>query len=92
MKNEKTLVKRIDELKELQKKIDQMTYQLEDIKTEIKGEMDERKVDELVVGPYKISYKEVVSNKLDSKKLKEENERLYEAYLTESRYKKLLIK
>ena len=91
MKSEKTLVKKIDELKELQKKIDQLTYQLEDIKTEIKSEMDERKVDELVVGPYKISYKEIVSNKFDSKKLKEENEKLYEAYVKVSKYKKLLV-
>lgn len=87
-----TIIKKLDKLTELQKQIDELSYEVESIKTEMKEEMDKRGVEELVVGPYTVSYKSIVSARVDTKRLKEENPQVYKAFLDESCSRRFTVK
>lgn len=87
-----TLIKKCDRLKELQKQIDELTYELEGIKTELKNDLDEKGVEEIVAGPYTISYKTIVSSRFDSKAFKEKYESLYESFSKESSHRRFTVK
>ena len=62
------------------------------MENELKNEMTARDVDELDTGTFKMSYKEVVSNRFDSKAFQKDNEVIYKAYLKESVSKRFTIK
>ena len=90
---EKTLIKKCEEMKELEKQVDRLNYRIDELKNELKKDMVERKVNELRVGDFKISYKEVTSTRFDQKRFKEDHEQLYESYKTQvSSYSKLTVK
>ena len=69
---------KIKEMKELQNEIDTLTALVESLKDEIKEAMGDDTT--LVAGPFKVSYKTVVSNRFDSKAFKADYPTIYEAY------------
>lgn len=69
---------KIKEMKELQNEIDTLTALVESLKDEIKDAMGDDTT--LVAGPFKVTYKAVVSNRFDSKAFKADYPTIYEAY------------
>ena len=72
------LIAQIKELRELQALIAEATEQAETIKDRIKRDMGER--EEVRAGEYKITYKVVVSPRLDSKSLKDAMPEVYRRF------------
>ena len=88
----KTINEKVVELRNFENEIKQMQEVVDSLKDELKNEMTARGVDELDTGTFKMSYKEVVSNRFDSKAFQKDNEVIYKAYLKESVSKRFTIK
>lgn len=82
---DKTLLKKANRIKELEEQMDILKAEQDALKGEIKAEMEERSATELEVGAWVLRYKEVVSNRVDSKMLKEKFEKVYGKVLKECR-------
>ena len=72
---------RVVKISELEARKAAIEAELEAVKGELKDEMSERGVDELHGSKYRVSWKEVVSSRLDSALLKKERADLYKSYL-----------
>ena len=59
-----TMVERITELKELERMAEELSAEIEMMKDAIKAEMGEK--EELVAGPFKVTWKSVTSSRLDT--------------------------
>ncbi len=79
------------ELKELQIMADELNAEIEAIKDELKQEMSNRNVDELVTFEYKIRYKEVTNSRFDSKSFKAKYEELYNQFVKTTTSKRFSI-
>ena len=88
----KIINEKIVEIRNFENEIKQMQEVVDSLKNELKNEMTARGVDELDTGTFKMSYKEVVSNRFDSKAFQKDNEVIYKAYLKESVSKRFTIK
>ena len=88
----KTINEKVVELRNFENEIKQMQEVVDSLKDELKNEMTARGVDELDTGTFKMSYKDVVSNRFDSKSFQKDNEILYKTYLKESVSKRFTIK
>lgn len=88
----KTINEKIVDIRNFENEIKQMQEVVDSLKNELKNEMTARGVDELDTGTFKMSYKEVVSNRFDSKAFQKDNEVIYNAYLKESVSKRFTIK
>ena len=88
----KMINEKIVEIRNFENEIKQMQEVVDSLKDELKNEMTARGVDELDTGTFKMSYKEVVSNRFDSKSFQKDNEVIYKAYLKESVSKRFTIK
>lgn len=88
----KIINEKIVEIRNFENEIKQMQEVVDSLKDELKNEMTARGVDELDTGTFKMSYKEVVSNRFDSKSFQKDNEIIYKAYLKESVSKRFTIK
>ncbi len=88
----KTINEKVVELRNFENEIKQMQEIVDSLKDELKNEMTARGVDELDTGTFKMSYKDVVSNRFDSKAFQKDNEIIYKAYLKESVSKRFTIK
>ena len=88
----KTINEKVVELRNFENEIKQMQEVVDSLKDELKNEMTARGVDELDTGTFKLTFKEVVSNRFDSKAFQKDNEVIYKAYLKESVSKRFTIK
>jgi len=71
---------RVIELKELERLAEELTAEIDTIKDELKKELTNRNTDEVDTGTFKIRYKEVTSNRFNSKGFKADHPELYAAY------------
>lgn len=78
------IMSKVEQLKELEALIREAEAEAEALKDEIKREMYMRNTDEMNVGRYTVRWKVVVSNRLDSKALKNDVPHIYRAYLKQS--------
>ncbi len=78
---------KIEELKELEKLIEEAKAEAEALKDEIKAEMLNRNTEEMVVGKHIVRWTSVLSNRFDSTAFKRVMPEVYKAYTkqTESR-------
>ena len=88
----KTINEKIVDIRNFENEIKQMQEVVDSLKDELKNEMTARGVDELDTGTFKLTFKEVVSNRFDSKAFQKDNEIIYKAYLKESVSKRFTIK
>ena len=88
----KTINEKIVEIRNFENEIKQMQEVVDSLKDELKDEMTARGVDELDTGTFKLTFKEIISNRFDSKSFQKDNEILYKAYLKESFSKRFMIK
>lgn len=74
------LTNRVQELKELKMMAKELEEEISTIEDEIKAEMTARDTSEIMLDMFKISWKEVVSNRFDSKAFKATHAELYSQY------------
>ena len=81
------MVSKIEQLKELEALVREAEKEVEALKDEIKAEMTKRNTDELEAGRYVVRWTNVLTDRFDSKALKQEMGELYNRYVrtTESR-------
>ena len=66
------LTSKVRELKELKMMAEELDAEMTAIEELIKAEMTARQTDELITGEYKIRWKKVVSNRVDTTAIKKE--------------------
>jgi len=82
-------IKKIQELEAQQKELD---AKIDAIKAEIKADMTEKSVDEITTANgFVIRWKEIVSNKLDSKELKKALPEIYKQFVRMSSCRRFTI-
>lgn len=82
---------KLNQIKELQRLIDEAQEEMESLKDDIKEELTTRGVQELEAGCFKVSYKEVTSKRFDSKTFKAQHGDLYNAYVKETTSRRFTI-
>lgn len=74
------LASKAKELKELKRMAEELAAEITAIEDTIKQEMTARATDELIMGEYKIRWKEVISNRFDTTTFKKMHTELYERF------------
>lgn len=74
------IIEKVAELKELEAMAKELENELEAVKDELKAVMVEAEAEEMVAGNYIIRYKDVASQRIDSKTLKKELPDVYGKY------------
>lgn len=77
---EKMIENRIKKLAALEEQIAQLQVQTDVIKSELKTDLEAKGLEELKTKNFFVRWKKVVSNRLDSKALKETLPEIYEQY------------
>lgn len=77
---ERMIENRIKKLSALEEQIAQLQGQAEEIRAELKADLDEKGLDELKTKNFLIRWKEIVSNRLDGKALKAALPEIYSQY------------
>ena len=86
------LLNKIEELNELEGMIEEIKAQAEAIKDDIKAEMNERNVDEMMVEDYIVKYIDVLTTRFDTKRFKEQlGEAIYNAFTKQVSSKRFSI-
>lgn len=78
-------------IREKEKDISELQAIIDEGKNKLKAELESRDEEEINTGSYLVRYKDVVSNRFDSKSFKKDNEDLYNLYLKESISKRFTI-
>lgn len=87
----KDLTSKVKELKELKMMVEELEAEISTIEDEIKAEMTARETNELMLDMFKVSWKEVVSNRFDSKAFKAIHAELYKQYTKPVATKRFLV-
>lgn len=74
------MVRKIEELNEWERVIEEAKAEAEAIKDQLKAEMLERETEELVAGSYIIRWTSVLSNRFDTTAFKKEYAEMYKKY------------
>lgn len=85
------LAKKIHQIKELQRMEEELTAELEALKDEVKQTMPEQNTDTLVVDCFKVTWKPVTTNRIDTTSLKRELPEVAERYTKVSESKRFTI-
>ena len=78
------IANRIDALKKWESLLQEVQEEIEKLRNIIKEEMDNRGVEELEAGHYIARFTTVVSNRLNTTALKQENAAIYQRYLKQT--------
>lgn len=85
------LTTKIEDIKTLQRMIEDLTAEMESMKDEIKAEMTARNVEEMTVSCFKVRYTTVTTNRFDSTAFKKTHSDLYEQYTKPTTSKRFSI-
>lgn len=86
------LLKKVEMLREYEAMIEELKAEAEEIKKEIKGEMDERETEELEIGQFIVRFTSVLSSRFDTKRFKEAfGEETYKAFTKEVKSRRFTI-
>ena len=88
---ERTLQNRIMKLREIEAQQRALEEQAEQIRREIKANMEEKQVDEMQAGSFIIRWKTILSSKLDGKALKAALPEIYGQYCKASASRRFTI-
>ena len=89
--DKKAIEAKIMEIKQWEKEIKALTELVDSMKDEIKMCMTAEGIDELETATFIVRYKDVTTNRFDSKAFKKDNHVLYEAYTKPSTSKRFTI-
>lgn len=82
---------RIKKLQEIESQIAALEQDADAIRSEIKADMEEKGIDELQTKNFFIRWKEIFSNRLDSKALKAQMPDVYKMFVTTASCKRFTI-
>ena len=85
------LTNKLRELKELKAMAEELAAEIESIQDIIKGYMTAREIDTINVDVFKVTYKEVTSNRFDSTAFKKTHNELYEQYLKQTTTRRFVV-
>lgn len=85
------LIKKIKEVKELKRLIEEAEEEVKLLENEIKEEMNLRKTEELEVGTYIVRWTTVLSNRFDSTAFKKVMPDVYKVYTKQTTSKRFTI-
>ena len=88
---ERMIENRVKKLSALENQIAELQDQAEAIKAELKADLEEKGVQELKTKNFLIRWKEIVSNRLDGKALKEALPEIYSQYCRASASRRFTI-
>jgi len=88
---ERKLLNRVRKLKELEAQKKQLETEITAIQEELKAEMQIQEKEELQAGDHTIRWKTIITNRLDTNKLKASHEHLYNQYLKQSSSRRFSI-
>lgn len=78
-------------MKRLQAKASELEAEIKTIQNELKAELTAANVDEMTAGVFKLSYKEVTSNRFDTSAFKSTHAELYKQYTKQTTCKRFLV-
>ncbi len=90
-KTEERMLKKIKELKQLEREITELQEQVDDIKSEIKLKLESNNLTEMQVDVFTIRYTPYTTQRFDSKEFKKDYSELYEQYIKETQSKRFSI-
>ena len=85
------ITSKIHRLKKLQTKAADIEAEIKAIQDELKSELIAADVDEMNAGIFRISYKEIVSNRFDSKAFKATHADLYKQYTKQTSSRRFIV-
>lgn len=88
---ERAIINRVKKLQELEEQKKAIEQQMEELKDQIKKDMEKKGLEEVQAGSFLIRWKKIVSNRFDSKRFAKEHERLYKQYMKESESRRFTI-
>lgn len=88
---ERALQNRIEKMKELERQQEALQKQIDELKDQIKQDMEQKGVEELQAGSFLIRWKMVFSNRFDAKAFQKEHESLYNQYLKQTQSRRFTI-
>lgn len=88
---ERMIENRAKKLQEIESQISILQEQAEAIKSELKADLEEKGLDEMKTKSFIIRWKEVISNRLDSKALKAALPEIYSQYCKASASRRFTI-
>ncbi len=91
MMNKEELAKKIHELKSLKIMADELAAEITTIEDEIKAEMTAQDTELLIVDCYKVTWKPVTSNRIDTTALKKELPQVAERYTKQTTSKRFTV-
>lgn len=91
MYNKEQLTERVHSLKELRRQAEDLAERIKVLEDDLKNEMTSRNEYELEGDDWKISWKEVVSNRFSQSTFKAAHPDLFESYLKESVSRRFLL-
>lgn len=83
-KNIKAIIKEIKEIKEYQTMQDELKRQIELLKADAIDYLESNELDEFLCDEGKITYREILTNRIDTQALKKEQAEIYNSYLKQS--------
>lgn len=89
--SEQNLQKKVQKMRELQRMAEEISEEIENIRDEIKAEMLKRNTDEVITGEYKITWKTVISNRLDTTALKKALPDVFNSFTKQTESKRFCI-
>lgn len=81
---ERRIERRLAKLEELEAQIRELEKEADAIKDELKADMEAKGVEEMATSNHVIRWKEVATNRLDGKALKQAHPRIYAQFLKSS--------
>lgn len=90
-KTEERMLKKIKELKALEREIAELQEQADDIKAEMKLKLESNNLTEMQVDVFTIRFTPFTSQRFDTKQFKKDYSELYEQYTKETQSKRFSI-
>ena len=87
----KAFTNRVNKIKDIEKQIKELQAVVDELKDELKQEMDATGQDEVVAGDFTVRYKTVENNRFDTKAFKAEHGKLYDKFFVRGFTKKFTI-
>lgn len=92
MYSKKKLTEKVHRLRDLERQISDLEIELENLKDDLKADMDKRGVTELVGDDWKITWNFYGSSRFDQRGFKDDHPDLYEAYRHEYEARRFSVK
>lgn len=86
---ERQIANRIKKLKEIEAQANELSKQIDALKAEIQNEMQEQ--EHITVGEYVVNWAKVITNRLDTARIKKELPDIYNQYIKETQSRRFSI-